>query len=604
MRYILSNIPFFITLGVLALTLGLIFLSPLTSSEHKKFLRKEFYFCAALCVLTLLCDCVFTLPMVTNGLEYFATLHGYWWGIFVIITSNLYAVFAFAGMFMFLRAVPFCGKVLQWLVWCLMTIPARLLYLTIKTTPSSQHILDLFNVKIETTLGTVTSLLTPSAFFKACLPNIIVCTLMCLAFRKRSSKSFRLSAFVTGLLIFAAYCINPKGLPILRDSMGSSMNALYEFANTARYYFVPREKFTANSRANPQDNIVFILDESIRGDYVSANNTAVNTTTILEQYLHKYPANLFNYGVMLSASTSSFGSRSAVLTGQNKFPDTELLTLRNPTIFDIAKANGYRTILMNVQGDLPDLVLHASDMANIDEVYLNDGELDSQRDYRADFNAADFLRKRLSSETGLFIFLEKMGAHVPYEDRYPSDEEQHQVFMPKMSSGEFYSLDKRRKVINSYKNAVRYNLDNFFAHLFGDEPLSLKDCTIVYTSDHGQSFMEYGQLDFHTTGYLEQALVPFVIFSTDEWVLENLRRPDDISGTLSHLNIDPTLYAITCRDLNYSSGEYCSLVSAKTWHNPPMVYLFSGSVWTGKASERIPTDSDGKIILPLEKYMY
>ena len=604
MRYILSNIPFFITLGVLVLTLGLELLSPLTSSEHKRFLYRNFFFCAMLCVLTLISDYVFMFRMTTDGMEYFATLHGYWWGIFVIITSDIFALFAFTGLFMFLRAVPFCGKVLQWFVWCLMTIPIRLFYLTMNTGPTSQNILDLFNVKIETTIGTVSALLTPSVMFKACLPNVIVIIIMALMFRPKPAKTFRASAFFTGLLIFGAYCINPKGLPILKDSMGGSMNTLYEFAKSARYYFIPRGKFTASSHTAPQNNIMFILDESIRGDYVSFNNPGLNTTPVLEEYLQKYPANLFNYGIMLSASTSSFGSRSAVLTGQSKFPDAELQTLRNPTIFDIAKANGYRTILMNVQGDLPDLVLHASDMAGIDEVYLNDGEFDAQRDYKADFNAADFLRHRLSTEKGLFIFLEKMGAHVPYEYRYPGGDERYQVFMPKMSSGEFYSLDKRRKVINSYKNAVRYNLDNFFTHLFGTDPLELKDCTILWTSDHGQSFMEYGQLDFHTTGYLEQALVPFLIFSTDAWVLENLRRPEDISGTLSHLNIDPTIYAVLCRDLGYSSGAYYSLVSAGSWENPPMVYLERGPVWTGRASQPVSTDINGKIILPLEKYMY
>ena len=98
--------------------------------------------------------------------------------------------------------------------------------------------------------------------------------------------------------------------------------------------------------------------------------------------------------------------------------------------------------------------------------------------------------------------------------------------------------------------------------------------------------------------------MPFVIFSTDAWVLENLKKPGDIAGTLSHLNIDPTLYSVMCRKTDYSSGDYGSLVSRQDWRKPPLVYLKSGTVWDGEASQPVPSDEAGRIILPLEKYMY
>ena len=288
---------------------------------------------------------------------------------------------------------------------------------------------------------------------------------------------------------------------------------------------------------------------------------------------------------------------------ENEWPDKNLESFKRPTIFDIAKANGYRTILINIQGDLPDLVFREIDMKKADEVYLSDEAFNFYTD-DADSNAACFLNKRLTQEKGLFIFLEKRGAHTPYQKRYPINEPEHNIFRPSLEAGELYEVPKRRKIINSYKNTLRYNIDNFFKNLLGDAPKKLRDCTIIYTSDHGQSFMEYGQLESHSTYYLEQAIVPFLIFSTDSWVLENLIRPESIPFTLHHMNITPTIQSILCKDLNNISGEYSSLVSAKTFRRPPLVYTIAGVPWNCELSGPISTDKNGKIILPVDKYIY
>ena len=605
MKYFLSNIPFFITLGILGLTLGIIFLSPLTSPEHKKSLKDSFIFCLTLCAMTLVADiCFFFTPFV-EGTRNFAALHGYFWGNFVAVTSNIFALLAFTGLFMFLGAVPFCGKLLHWFVWCVLTIPTRMYYLVTGIMPNPQDILNLFGVKPQTAFDTITTFLSAENIIAACLPNIIVIVVMCLIFRKRCTESFRGSKLAVGILIFAAYCVNPKGDSVLRDSMGYSLRLLRGAAVSCANYFIPREKFAANSlRSAPADNIVLILDESIRGDYLSINNPDINTTPRLAKYVQDYPDNLFNYGLMMSTATTSFASRIALMTALTNIPSEKQEEYKNPTILDIAKANGYKTILMNVQGDLPDMVFRAADVEEADENYLNGSEFVSLTDNRIDFKAADFLRKRLTEEHGLFIFLEKIGTHVPYQKRYPVDDPAQNIFEPCLQLDEFYSVPKRMQIINSYKNALRYNIDGFFAHLFGENPMSFKDCTIIYTSDHGQSFMEYGQLESHSTTYLEQTLVPFLIFSTDEWVLGRLRKPSDVSCTLHHLNIVPTLRSVLCRDEDYDSGVYSSLVYSGEFRKPELRYILRGAPSNCELSDVISSDSDGKIILPTEKYMY
>ena len=116
--------------------------------------------------------------------------------------------------------------------------------------------------------------------------------------------------------------------------------------------------------------------------------------------------------------------------------------------------------------------------------------------------------------------------------------------------------------------------------------------------------MEYGQLESHSTTYLEQTLVPFLIFSTDEWVLDHMRKPSDVSCTLHHMNIVPTLRSVLCRDEDYDSGVYSSLVYSGEFRKPELRYILRGAPSNCELSDVISSDSDGKIILPTEKYMY
>lgn len=606
MIYIIDNVPFVSALIFAAVSLCVIFFTPIFSPEHKKYIRQNLYYSALLCLLTLVFDLVILFPEIYATIKNFSANHGIFFGTFICLTSYIYFFLALIGLFTALRVIPFIGKFLMWLVWLVLTVPFRLYYLVMNTYPTLQDILDLFSVDFHTSFETVTGLLNLEAIIKAITPNIIIIIAFIFISRKflryEHRKYFRAGAFFTGILIFALYAVFPKGFT--SDTMFKSYSLLRETISSMKYIFIQRENFVNDiMQKNPSDNLVFILDESIRGDYLSINNPGLNTTPLLEKYMHDYKDNIFNYGIMISAGTRSSPSRITVMTEINQIPDKDLRAFKNPTIFDVAKANGYRTILINVQGDFPDLVFRKSDIERVDEVYLASGDFDGNKYFTADFAAADFVRKRLESEKGLFIFFEKIGVHMMYETRYPGEEKEYQVFMPKLERHDYYTLEKRRKVINSYKNAVRYNIDNFFRHLLGENSSELQNCTILYTSDHAQSFMEYGQIASHSTDYLEQALVPFIVFSTNSWVLENLRRPDE-TGTLSHMNIDPTINSILCRDVNQASGKYYSLLSKTEWENPPLLYLVTQPIWSGRNSGLLSTDINGKIIMPVEKYMY
>ena len=96
----------------------------------------------------------------------------------------------------------------------------------------------------------------------------------------------------------------------------------------------------------------------------------------------------------------------------------------------------------------------------------------------------------------------------------------------------------REKTLNSYLNAVRWSVDGFFEQLFHGFESSPEKILFVYTSDHGQSFMETRS----RTGAVErgghgtavdppssQARVPLMLLTFHEQVRARLRELYDPS---------------------------------------------------------------------------
>jgi glucan phosphoethanolaminetransferase (alkaline phosphatase superfamily) len=100
----------------------------------------------------------------------------------------------------------------------------------------------------------------------------------------------------------------------------------------------------------PANNIIFVFDESIRGDHLSLNGYPRQTTPYLEKLAARKL--LINWGVSVSAATSSHPSYDAMISGAT--PDMlSRLALREvnslPTLFQYAKAMNYRTHLFDGQ---------------------------------------------------------------------------------------------------------------------------------------------------------------------------------------------------------------------------------------------------------------
>jgi glucan phosphoethanolaminetransferase (alkaline phosphatase superfamily) len=127
-----------------------------------------------------------------------------------------------------------------------------------------------------------------------------------------------------------------------------------------------RETIVFKSNESPQNNIVLIIDESIRGDHLSVNGYHRPTTPYLEQlseqgYIH-------NWGLAASAASCSLMSNSVIVTGLLSLPDRENRRFQNPIIFQYAKAMGYKTYHYDAQTNYLWNSTSVSDLKYIDNL--------------------------------------------------------------------------------------------------------------------------------------------------------------------------------------------------------------------------------------------
>jgi glucan phosphoethanolaminetransferase (alkaline phosphatase superfamily) len=380
------------------------------------------------------------------------------------------------------------------------------------------------------------------------------------------------AAVLSNFLLWDYLYTKAHNLP-LEPLTNSTRTLFFVIKEDREFYSIERDRLPPAEGEQPDDNIVVILDESIRSDFVSINDAAVGTTPFLTKYAAAHDT-FINYGTALAATTCSVSTGTMILTGTTVAPDVGRHAFSHPTIFQHAKRHGYRTVLLDATGRyFPNIVIRQNDLEYVD--VLLEGENIPGSDRWADLRVASYLRDLLEHKRGYFVFVVKQGAHFHYENSYPSSDPAYVRFRPTLEATESYRGAKER-MINSYKNAVSFAVDTFFERLL---PATLNNSTILWTSDHGQSLQEAGQTYTHCKSEFEQAVVPLIMISENPWVLHNVYRPDNPRRIVfSHHNIYPTIVSLVSKQSAVSNDEYQSLLS-KSVSQPPLRYVY-GPLWS------------------------
>ncbi len=284
-----------------------------------------------------------------------------------------------------------------------------------------------------------------------------------------------------------------------------------------------------------KQNIVLLVDESVRGDYVS-----FKPGNRLTPELAALSDRLTCFGPAVSGGNCS--SYSNVILRFGATPEHIVETAgTNPSLFAFARKAGFRTVYIDAQAGyqakgtgLQNFMTRA-EKSEIDGFYVVEIGPGKKS---ADFQLADIIAAELEADQPVFIYANKNGVHYPYEARFPKDEE---VFVPRPQNSE---ASAKARMISSYRNGVKYTVEKFMLYLFAKADLS--NATMIYTSDHGQLFSPgrypHGMVrnpDPRT------GLVPLWAYSSNKAIAKAFKEGAAKSqGKASHFLIAPTLYEL------------------------------------------------------------
>ena len=274
------------------------------------------------------------------------------------------------------------------------------------------------------------------------------------------------------------------------------------------HYYSPRTRVDYQTDVLPNNNVVFIIDESLRSDHLSLNGYAKSTTPTLEALNEK--GFVKNWGTAVSGTTCSTTANALLMTGLKDLPDVDFRVFKLPTIFQYAKAMNYKTHYFDGQVS----TLWNGKVADRKDYgqWTTDSDLDKsvENKYERDAEVARRVRKIVNNSKGNFIWITKYGVHKPYTNSYPDDRSN----LPKDSDITQYEegIDDEN-LIRQYDEAIRYNSESFFKELTAVEGFG-NDTIYLYTSDHGQSLREEGAKASHCNNTKAEAKVPLLLLSS------------------------------------------------------------------------------------------
>ncbi|MEE4451654.1 sulfatase-like hydrolase/transferase [Novosphingobium resinovorum] len=315
----------------------------------------------------------------------------------------------------------------------------------------------------------------------------------------------------------------------------------------------PRQKVSIlRGKAPVGRDIVLLVDESIVANYLDIDNPHGVPTGLSVPHPG---VRMVNYGYAASIHTCSLNSNLGLRYGGTRanYQDT---IARLPSIWAYAHAAGLRTVYIDAQstgGRLQNL-MSADERREVDDFIQFDDVPVRERDMAI----ARVLAEHINNGRREFIYVNKLGAHFPVQDKYP---DALMRYRPAMARGQAldlsWSSDRTGfngtppewvRYRNSYRNTLLYNVGEFFHRLLATA--DLEKATIVYTSDHGQDLHERGNPGNNThcgsgRPLQEEGLVPLVVFEGDksrtlDWNRDLAANKDG----MSHFRIFPTLLAL------------------------------------------------------------
>ena len=404
------------------------------------------------------------------------------------------------------------------------------------------------------------------------LPFIIVNVMAIVLYIIFSKKELKFSAIIGLFFISISFFMSYKiltisnGVRVAYPSFIKIPTIIY-YAMTHKLYVGKREKVSIPIVKKPLfKHIIYIVDESVRGDKLSLNGFDKNTTPFLVSIKN----NIFNYGIASSGGICSSYSNGILISGLqiSQLPDKNNISRKNPLIFDYAKNAGFITSMFDMQNSRkkPNNFMQINsiqnDIKNIDYTFFYGEDVKTQHKiYEKDLVGIKKLHQYLQKHKNQFTFtyFVKQGSHFSYIDKYPKNQT---IFKPVLENSGWGEWDNKIKnrFLNTYYNSIRWEVDNFFKVFL--RTFKQDNVLIIYTSDHAQNLID--DLSIKQTHCAKgsapsvMAEVPlFVIPTSDKYfnIYKNLFIKSNINH-LSHFNIFPSILVLMGYDKEDVNKKY------------------------------------------------
>ncbi|NAW85552.1 sulfatase-like hydrolase/transferase [Photobacterium halotolerans] len=300
-------------------------------------------------------------------------------------------------------------------------------------------------------------------------------------------------------------------------------------------------------------NVIVVMDESVSGDFFGQD-----TDYSLVPSLKAHADAVINYGVATSAHNCSSYSNAVLRWGV--VPGAFEQALQLPTIWQYSQASGYTSTYIDAQkppGTLANF-MNIDELSFINQVkQLNVEQIERHQAFmRIDFDIVDHLVSLVADDKPDFIYINKLGVHFPYEGKYPASSTR---FQPAMALFEPIGHSDRQALINSYKNAIAWNVNGFFDRLLNS--IDLDNTVVIYTSDHGQDLLEEGKgLLTHcnrNSGSAYQGMVPMMVLTRHPQLRQRFESSlAENRHQLSHFNVFPTVLEILGYEHDFVKQHY------------------------------------------------
>jgi lipid A ethanolaminephosphotransferase len=183
-----------------------------------------------------------------------------------------------------------------------------------------------------------------------------------------------------------------------------------------RPYYGPRQTPQYAGPINPRvRRIVYVVDESVRGDFLGINNPSEITTP----FLSTNNSTLINFGIAASITNCSIDTRLALRAGlrRDQIPDYDYASLKQTSMWQFAKRAGFKTVYLDAfrASGGQHSYMNRHETAAIDKrVHFAD-----RAGPDVDMEMGRVIRGLLEQEEQVFIYADKGGVHFPYFARYP-----------------------------------------------------------------------------------------------------------------------------------------------------------------------------------------